>query len=223
VSTALASFTSTGSGGPQSITLQLQPAELGRVQINIARNADGSASVTVTAERAETLALLQGDQLQLQRSLDQAGLPTEGRSLSFQLAEPNGVTGSADAGSALPAAASSSPGGSGGAGFGQSGAGQGGAGQHGQGQAALGSGSGTAGQAGGDLGAQRGGGQAAMGQLGNGGLGAGGQERGQGGGNAWSAQTPSSYASDAAVDAVGSAAAADVMTTVQSLGVDIVA
>lgn len=74
--------------GAQSgrLTVQLQPEELGRVRIQIDRPLDGPASVQVTAERPETMALLARDASSLHRTLDQAGVPSEGRTLTFQLA-----------------------------------------------------------------------------------------------------------------------------------------
>jgi len=76
-----------GSDRQQRLSVQLAPEELGKVQISLARNADGGTAISVTAERSETLALLVDDQSSLQRALDQAGVPVAGRSLSFSLAE----------------------------------------------------------------------------------------------------------------------------------------
>jgi len=74
-----------GPEGGSRLTLRLDPAELGHVQIRIERPQDAPARVEITAERPETLALLQRDQPQLQRALDQAGVPPDGRSLTFQV------------------------------------------------------------------------------------------------------------------------------------------
>jgi Meckel syndrome type 1 protein len=46
-----------------------------------------TAEVRVIAERPETLALLQRDQRELDRSLTQAGIATDGRNLSFMLSD----------------------------------------------------------------------------------------------------------------------------------------
>lgn len=119
-------------GGGQNITVRLDPAELGRVQIRIERRKDGPTRVTLTAERSQTLDLLVRDQTQLHRALDQAGLPTEGRSVVFRLAEtasgspPGGTTLPASAAFAQPPHTQSPPGGAGSAGFGDAGAGSGG-------------------------------------------------------------------------------------------------
>jgi hypothetical protein len=74
--------------GTQRITMRLEPPELGQVQIRIERPADAPARVEITVERSETLTLLLRDQPQLQRALDQAGVPPEGRSIAFHVAPP---------------------------------------------------------------------------------------------------------------------------------------
>ena len=81
---ALLSLASTGISG--TTILRLDPAELGRVDIRIDRSRDGPASISLTAEKPETLALLVRDQAQLHKALDQAGVPAAGRSVSFSLA-----------------------------------------------------------------------------------------------------------------------------------------
>ncbi len=79
------------SSGPSgsAVTLRLDPAGLGHVQVRIERDASGAATVQVTAEHPETLRLLLADQPQLHRALDSAGLPGQGRSLDFTLAPPD--------------------------------------------------------------------------------------------------------------------------------------
>jgi flagellar hook-length control protein FliK len=69
----------------QRVTIQLTPETLGRVQISVVR-ASGSAVVSVIAERADTLALLQSDSSQLHAALDRAGF-ADTRTLSFHLAD----------------------------------------------------------------------------------------------------------------------------------------
>ena len=85
VAAPLVAFAS-GANGNQRLTVRLDPEALGTVQVRIDRPKDGPARVEVTAERPETLALLQRDQPQLQRALDQAGVPPDGRTLVFQAA-----------------------------------------------------------------------------------------------------------------------------------------
>ena len=71
------------------LTVTLAPAELGRVQVSLHQTADGGTRMVLSAERPQTLQLLQRDQQQLHQALDQAGLPAAGRRLDFQLA-PSG-------------------------------------------------------------------------------------------------------------------------------------
>lgn len=77
--------TAASSAGPSHVVVRLDPAELGRVQIGISRQADGPARVELLAERPDTLQLLMRDQPALHRALDLAGVPVEGRVLHFQL------------------------------------------------------------------------------------------------------------------------------------------
>lgn len=85
---AAAAVTLHGAGGTQQVTVRLDPAELGRVEVQIVRTGDGTGGVTVTAERPETLQLLQHDQSQLQQALSQAGVG-EARNMSFHLQSPD--------------------------------------------------------------------------------------------------------------------------------------
>jgi hypothetical protein len=74
------------SDGTQHLTVRLQPPELGQVQVRIDRPQEAPARVEITVEKQETLTLLLRDQPQLQRALDQAGVPPEGRSVTFHVA-----------------------------------------------------------------------------------------------------------------------------------------
>jgi flagellar hook-length control protein FliK len=74
--------------GAQRLTLRLDPPELGHVQVRIERPPEAPARVEITVEKPETLQLLLRDQPQLQRALDQAGVPAEGRSVTFHIASP---------------------------------------------------------------------------------------------------------------------------------------
>ena len=74
--------------GAQRITMRLEPPELGQVQVRIDRPTDAPARVDITVERNETLTLLLRDQPQLQRALDLAGVPADGRTLTFHVATP---------------------------------------------------------------------------------------------------------------------------------------
>ncbi len=74
-----------GADGTSHTTIKLDPAELGQVQIRISRAQDGTSSVSVAVERADTLATLQNDLGHLHQALDRAGVP-EQRSVSLHLA-----------------------------------------------------------------------------------------------------------------------------------------
>jgi hypothetical protein len=116
--------------GTQSVTVNLRPDDLGQVQIRIDRTPDGAAHVNVTAERPETLQLLQRDQPKLLQALDQAGVPTESRTVSFQAAAPDQVGASASRPDSMAA------------GSGDSGRGQGGGAWRGNDNSQSGSGTG---------------------------------------------------------------------------------
>jgi Meckel syndrome type 1 protein len=76
-------------GGNEALTITLDPGELGRVEVSIGQGKD-AGQVRIIAERPETLALLQRDQRELDRALNQAGLGDMARSLSFSLASDQG-------------------------------------------------------------------------------------------------------------------------------------
>jgi len=85
----LASFVASAAAQPnaaQHLTIQLDPGELGRVQVHIERTPDGPARVELVVERPDTLLMLLRDQPQLHRALDLAGVPAADRTLQFQLA-----------------------------------------------------------------------------------------------------------------------------------------
>ncbi len=85
--------------GMQRLTLRLDPAALGQVEIRIDRLTSGPAEIRIAAERPETLVLLQHDRHQLDIALDQAGIPAA-RQIDFQITpriQPAG-TGDASAG-----------------------------------------------------------------------------------------------------------------------------
>ncbi|MBL6454017.1 flagellar hook-length control protein FliK [Belnapia sp. T6] len=83
-----------GNGQAPRLTVALEPEALGRVEIRIERGAEGEpASVRVLAERPETLALLQRDQRELDRSLSLAGISVPEGGLQFGLATGGGEGG----------------------------------------------------------------------------------------------------------------------------------
>jgi flagellar hook-length control protein FliK len=100
--------------GAQSVTVRLQPSELGQVQIRVDRTSEGMAHVSITADRPETLQMLQRDEPRLQQTLDQAGVASNGRTVTFQAAPPDQVGASASRPDSMES-------GAGGSGQGQSG------------------------------------------------------------------------------------------------------
>jgi hypothetical protein len=74
--------------GAQQMTVRLHPAELGMVQVRIERATSGLTQVDIIADKPETLLALQRDQPALHRTLDQAGVPSAGRTISFHAVPP---------------------------------------------------------------------------------------------------------------------------------------
>ena len=73
--------------GTDRITIQLRPAELGRIDVRIEVASDGRTLVHVAADRADTLDLLQRDARDLTRALQDAGLRADTNDLQFSLRE----------------------------------------------------------------------------------------------------------------------------------------
>lgn len=71
--------------GAKNISLQLRPASLGEVNIELNIANDGQVRATVLAERQETLDLLQRDARGLERALQDAGLKSDSGNLHFGL------------------------------------------------------------------------------------------------------------------------------------------
>ncbi len=70
-------------GGTQHVVVALRPAELGAVEVRIRHTPDGAVSVTLAAERPETLHALRRDEAHLAQALDRAGVPAHARTVSF--------------------------------------------------------------------------------------------------------------------------------------------
>ena len=71
--------------GNDQLSLQLNPTELGRVNIKLNINADGKVHGTVVASNPATLDLLLKDVRSLERALQDAGLRADSGSLQFSL------------------------------------------------------------------------------------------------------------------------------------------
>ncbi len=79
-----ATLTKAANGTTKDLTVQLNPPELGRVNVKIEVNKDKSLKAVLTIEKPETYLLLQKDQATLQQTLQSIGLSSGGE-LSFQL------------------------------------------------------------------------------------------------------------------------------------------
>ena len=86
---AFAALTGAGTPeAPQSLVIRLDPLELGKVEVRIDRTDGGPARVELAVERTDTLMTLLQDRPQLDKALDLAGVPPEGRTLQFSLSSP---------------------------------------------------------------------------------------------------------------------------------------
>lgn len=71
--------------GSNQFDIRLDPPELGRIDVRLDVDSNGQVTSHVTVDRPETLTLLQSQQPQLQRALEQAGLKTADNGLQFSL------------------------------------------------------------------------------------------------------------------------------------------
>jgi flagellar hook-length control protein FliK len=71
--------------GDGHIQIQLQPAELGAIDVKLNVNHDGRVTMVVSADRSDTLNLLRQDASTLTQALRDAGLQADSSSLSFNL------------------------------------------------------------------------------------------------------------------------------------------
>lgn len=76
--------------GNDKITIQLRPANMGRVEVKMELSQDNRLVALVTADSRETLELLQKDSRELQRALQEAGLRTDAGDLNFNLRGQDG-------------------------------------------------------------------------------------------------------------------------------------
>jgi hypothetical protein len=76
--------------GNDQISLQLNPGDLGRVNIKLDMSSDGKVQGTVVADNPTTLGLLQKDVRSLERALQDAGLRADPGSLQFSLGNQAG-------------------------------------------------------------------------------------------------------------------------------------
>lgn len=70
--------------GLDLIRLQLKPAELGRIEVQMEMAQDGRLQAIITADRSDTLQTLQRDARVLEQALQNAGFDLDADDLSFQ-------------------------------------------------------------------------------------------------------------------------------------------
>lgn len=73
------------------MTVHLKPAELGKVTIDLEVGPDNRLLAVISAERSETLDLLQRDSKSLEKALNDAGIKTDSGSLEFNLKDEGGT------------------------------------------------------------------------------------------------------------------------------------
>jgi len=80
-------------GSSSEMTIQLDPPELGRVDVRLEFGNDHSVKAHLLVEKAETYMMLQRDSFILDRALQSAGLDVTGGGVSFELATDSGSFG----------------------------------------------------------------------------------------------------------------------------------
>lgn len=73
------------SDGLENITVQLDPIDLGRVEVNIQTNRDGLTSISFMVDKPETFDHLSRDAHSLERALQDSGIKTDTGSMQFNL------------------------------------------------------------------------------------------------------------------------------------------
>ncbi len=71
--------------GQDRITIRLNPAELGRVEVKMELTHDGRATAIVTADNRDTLEMLRRDSSDLQKALEEGGLQLNNKDMQFNL------------------------------------------------------------------------------------------------------------------------------------------
>jgi flagellar hook-length control protein FliK len=79
--------------GKNRFEIRLDPPELGRIDVRLDVDRDGKVTSRVVVDRPETLAILQRDAPELERSLQEAGLKTADNALQFSLRDQGGYAG----------------------------------------------------------------------------------------------------------------------------------
>ena len=88
--------------GSSQFDIRLDPPDLGRIDVRLGVDANGRVTSHVTVDRPETLTLLQNQQPQLERALEQAGLKTADNGLQFSLRDQSFTGQNNNGGNAQP-------------------------------------------------------------------------------------------------------------------------
>ncbi len=73
----------------ERMSFQLTPADLGRLEVKMKFSKEGAMKAHLSAERPETLAMLQKDSSHLEKILQKSGLNIDENSLTFDLQQHN--------------------------------------------------------------------------------------------------------------------------------------
>ena len=84
--------------GQDRITIRLNPAELGRVEVKMELTYDGRTTAVVTADNRDTLEMLRRDSSDLQKALQEGGLQLSDSDLTFNLRGEQSQTAEGDDG-----------------------------------------------------------------------------------------------------------------------------
>lgn len=79
--------------GSKSFDIRLDPAELGRIDVNLDISDSGEVSARLVVDRVETLHLLQRDARTLERAFEQAGLKPSDAGVDITLRDPSDQSG----------------------------------------------------------------------------------------------------------------------------------
>ncbi|HEU5046394.1 MAG TPA: flagellar hook-length control protein FliK [Rickettsiales bacterium] len=71
--------------GSSLIRIQLEPADLGKVEVQMSTTADGKTSISITADNRQTMAMLQNEAKSLESALRNIGIKTDSGGLNFSL------------------------------------------------------------------------------------------------------------------------------------------
>jgi len=78
------------SDGMDKIRIQLKPAHLGRIEIQLEMGQDGRVTAVISADTKDTMDMLKQDSRELERALREAGLNLNSGDLSFNMRGENG-------------------------------------------------------------------------------------------------------------------------------------